>query len=166
MPGTSAAFLGGVLCAYGIAFCIWGVLSAAVLKGAIALYNAMVGGERSERGVPSPTFGKAFVIVFVTTLLNLAIGVGLLLAANAGASSASARASSDHQRIVSMLASQAISYPLGLIIMAGMISSFLPTTLGRAFLVTLCHFLIAVVIVLGLAVGVGVLVGVGVGGMR
>ena len=50
-----------------------------------------------------------------------------------------------------------VSFAVSLLIMAGMLSARLPTTFGRADLVTLCYLLV-VLLVVGVLVGIALLV--------
>jgi hypothetical protein len=144
MPeGAAVAVLMCVL-VIGIAF---GTLIGAVfLRAAIALYNKLAGGASSPSSVPEPAFGKAMWITFATFVAQVVVGLLIngLVVGDRGA------AAETHGLIA-----QLISFPVSVLIMAGMLSARLPTTFGRAFLVTLCDMLLsllAAVVLLGVAV--------------
>jgi len=110
---------------------------AVVLRAAVSMYNRLAGGE----GVPEPSIRRAMVIMFVVNLVNLAagFGVGLFIVGAAAAGGAQDR------NVVA--AAQLAALPVGVIVVAGILSAMLPTTIDRALLVTLCHVLIGLVIV-------------------
>jgi hypothetical protein len=141
--------IGELLCA----LVIGGTLIGAVfLRAAVALYNKMAAGASSASSVPEPAFGKAMGITFVTALVPM---VGFLIGFVIGGGAAAAGARGQGVDVVAQL----ISFPVGLLVMAGMLSLMLPTTFGRAILVTLCYML---VVLLGVLLVVGVLVGIAV----
>jgi hypothetical protein len=149
-----AAVLGGMSCAFAITVVIGAIVGAVFLRAAIALYNKMVGGAMSPSGVPEPAFGKAIGITFVTSLVNAVVSFLIGLITSAGAEVAGRKG-------VDVVA-QLIAFPVSLLIMATMLSALLPTTFGRAILVTLCYMLI-VLIVVGVCVLVVIAIGVGLG---
>jgi hypothetical protein len=142
MPEGAA--IAGLLCALVIAVAIGTLIGAVFLLAAIALYNKMAGGASSPGGVPEPALGKAMWITFATSVVQLVAGVVI---EGYGEAAEGARG----------LVAQLISFPVSLLIMAGMLSAKLPTTFGRAVLVTLCYMLV-VLIVVGVLVGIAVLV--------
>ena len=96
------------------------VIGAVFLRAGCLLYNKLAG---SPNTVPIPVFSKAMGITFVTALVSVSLGSGLLSALP------------------------------GLLVMSAMISAVLPTTFTRGLLVSLCYGLVAllVVVVLGAA---------------
>jgi hypothetical protein len=88
--------------------------------------------------------GNAMVIMFSTSIINTMVS---LLIARAGAAGAGFE-----DRSLAFV-NQLISLPVTLVLMAGMLSWLLPTTIGRAFLVVLCHaFIVFVLVVIGVGV--------------
>jgi len=114
-------------------------IGAALLYGAIGLFNRLVG---KDQHVPTPTFGRAFQIVFTVWLLNLlvSIGIGLVLAGVGGLESGSDSAGA--ARIISNV----VAAPLGFLILAAMISSQLPTSFGRAIAIAALYCALAVLV--------------------
>ena len=115
------------------------------LRAACSLYNKLVGGPSTPTSVPEPSFGQAMGIIFVAWLVNLAVGfvLGMIFAGGAAAVGA--------DRTQLMIA-QVISIPIGFFVLAGMVTVMLPTTFGRAVLVSLLYLLVAVVV--GLIIGI------------
>ena len=146
----------GALCGLVFALVIGTAVGAVFLRAGISLYNKLAGGPGSPTSVPEPTFGKAMGITFVTVLVNAVAGfaIGFVFAAAHWHRQRISRGRADS------LIPQLISFPVSLLVMSAMLSAMLPTSFGRAVLVTLCYALIAV-----LVVGVLVLVVVLVAGM-
>ncbi|HEY7314406.1 MAG TPA: hypothetical protein VH643_33975 [Gemmataceae bacterium] len=139
------ADIGVLLCALVIGLAVGTLIGAVFLRAAVALYNKLAGGASSPSSVPEPTFGKAMWITFAISLAQMVLGYSLIAAA-AGAGGQGA-----------VVVAQFISVPVSLLISAEILSAKLPTTFGRAILVTLCDMLL-VLIVLGVLVGIAVLV--------
>lgn len=131
---------GGILCVLVAGLAIGTFIGAVILRNAIGLYNLMAGKDR----VPTVSTGHAMLITFVTSLINFMVGVMIARAGAAGAGF--------EDRDLAFV-NQLIGIPVSFVIMAGMLSMLLPTTLGRAFLVTLCHTIIVFVLIV---FGVGV----------
>ena len=132
------AGIGGALILLFVILLLGTLGGAIVLRAAVSLYNKMAGGPKSPSAVPEPSTGRAIAIVFVATLVNVVLGfvVGLLFAgAQMGGLSVTA---------------QLATMPISAFVMAGMLSTLLPTTFQRGILVTLCYLLIALVIVGGI----------------
>ncbi len=116
-------------------------IGAVILRAAVSLYNRMSGGANSRNAVPSPSFGKAMGIVFLSGLVNMVLnfiagfGIGILGVVT----------SADPERV--KLVATLISLPIGFLVTAGMLRALLPTSFGRAVLVTLCQYLILIVVV-------------------
>ena len=140
--------IGVLLCALVIGLAAETLIGAVILRAAIALYNNLAGGASSPSSVPEPAFGKAMWITFAVAVGRIIVGLligGLFL--DGGSSAAETRG----------LVAQLIAFPVGLLIMAEVLSARLPTTFGRAILVTLCDLLL-VLLVAGVLVGIAVLV--------
>jgi hypothetical protein len=147
MPEGAA--IGGPLCALVIGVAIETFIGAVILRAAVSLYNKMAGVASSPSGVPEPAFGKAMSITFAISVMQMIAGLiitGLFRGDGAGA----------RGRFVDLVA-QLICFPVSLLIMVQMLSTRLPTTLGRAFLVTFCYMLI-VMLVVGVLVVIAVVV--------
>jgi hypothetical protein len=143
--------LGGLLCGLLIgAIAIGTLIGASFLRAAIALYNRMAGGAKSPSSAPEPAFGKAMEITFVTNLVQWVGGIVIGLVIGAGAPAF--RVLGQGVDVVALL----VSFPVSLLVMAGMLSAMLPTTFGRAFLVTLCYMLV-VLLVVGVVVAIALL---------
>jgi hypothetical protein len=151
MP-EGAAVGGLLLCALVVGLAIETLLGAVLLRAAVALYNKMAGGASSPGSVPEPAFGKAMWVIFASTVLQLVVG-GLFIGISTGAEPVAAGAGGKGVDVVAQL----ISFPVGLLIMAAVLSAKLPTTFGRAILVTLCYLLLALLVV-GVLVGIAALV--------
>jgi len=138
VPNGSAA--GGLLCVLVAGVAIGTFIGAIILRNAIGLYNVLAGKDR----VPTVSMGHAMLITFIVSLINTMV---TLMIARAGAAGAGFE-----DRDLAFV-NQLIGIPVTFVIMAGMLSMLLPTTIGRAFLVTLCHTIIVFVLIV---VGVGV----------
>jgi hypothetical protein len=145
--------LGVLLCALVIGLAIGTLIGAVFLRAAVALHNKMAGGASSPGCVPEPAFGKAMWIIFATTLAQIVVGA--LLSLSTGAGPATAGAGGKGVDVVAL-----ISFPVGLLVMAAVLSAKLPTTFGRAVLVTLCYLLVELLVVGILVVIAVVLFGV------
>ena len=132
------------LCVIVAAIALGTLIGAVLLRAACALYNKLAGGPKSPSSVPEPPLGKAMGIALVTTIVNAVVGfvLGLLVAAG--------MAGAGERRTV--ITTQLLSFPISLLVMAGMNSALLPTTFGRGFLVALCYLLVVLFVVAVLAV--------------
>ena len=156
MP-EGAAIGGLLLCALFIGLAIETLIGALFLRAAVAFYNKMAGGASSPSSVPEPAFGKAMWIIFDSTVFQMVVG-GLFIAISTGAGPVAAGAGRKGVDVVAQLSSFPVSLPImSLLIMAAVLSAKLPTTFGRAILVTLCYMLV-VLLVAGVLVGIAVLV--------
>ena len=144
------ATLGVLLCAaLAVGLAIGTLIGAIFLRAAVALYNKMVGGASSPRGVPEPAFGKAMWIILATFMGQIIVGWLIAASINPGPVVGAGGKGVD---VVAL-----ISFPVGLLIMAAVLSSKLPTTFGRAILVTLCYLLVELLVV-AILVGIAVVV--------
>jgi hypothetical protein len=149
MP-EGAAIGGGLLCALVIGLSIETLIGAVFLRAAVALYNKMAGGAFSPGSVPEPAFGKAMWIIFTASVWQIVVA-GLYICISTGAGPVAAGAGGKGVDGVAQL----VSFPVGLLIMAAVLSEKLPTTFGRAILVTFCYTLM-VLLVVGVLVGIAV----------
>jgi hypothetical protein len=136
-PGPPAS---GLLCVLVIGVAIGTVIAAVVLDLAVVLSNLMLG---SPQCIPVPSFAKALQITFINLFANVIITFLISKAAAAGAGIGNAE---------NLVVTQLISVPVSLVIMAGLLSEFLPTTLGRAILVIVCYILI--LFMMGILLGI------------
>jgi hypothetical protein len=116
------------------------LIGAIILRAAIGLYNALVGGGDSPSAVPKPPLGRAIFITFVFMVANL------FVSAFVGAIIGSAAAAAGTGQGGANFTAQIISLPMSLLVMAGMLTALLPTTFGRGLLVVLIYMLISAVI--------------------
>ncbi len=156
-PEMAGAAL-GILCAVVGVLVLGTLVGAVILRAACSLYNKMAS---QENRVPEPGFGKALGITLVTMIVNVVVGfmVGLITGGGAAAAGVGAQGA----QVISAL----ISLPVGFFVMAGMLTAMLPTSFGRALLVTLVQYAIsiAIAIAIGLVVFVVVLaLGIGFAG--
>jgi hypothetical protein len=149
MPEGAA--LGVLLCALAISVAIGTLIGAVFLRAAIALYNKMVGGASSPSSVPEPAFGKAMWITFAAFLAQMVAGLMFHTLTSPGAMPAG-----EGGKGVNVEA-QLIFFAVVLLIMAAVLSAKLPTTFGRALLVTLCYMLVVILFV-GVLVAIAVVV--------
>jgi hypothetical protein len=134
--------LGALLCALVIGLALETLIGAVFLRAAVALYNKMAGGASSPSSVPEPAFGKAMWIIFAISVVQMVV-VGLLLGLVTGARAQAAGAFGKGDDVVVQL----ISLTVSLLIMPTILSAKLPTTFGRALLVTLCYLLVVLLVV-------------------
>jgi hypothetical protein len=131
------AHAGLLLCALAIGLALGTLIGAVLLRAAVALYNKMAGGASSPGSVPQPAFGKAMWISFDIWVAQLI--VGLFIGALTGPRATVPRADEKGVNVDGLL----IPVLIGLFIQVAILSAKLPTTFGRAILVTLCDLLIA-----------------------
>ena len=136
--------IGGVLCGLLIVLVLGTLIGALVLRAACWLYNKIAGGPNVAAAVPEPDFGKAVAIVFVSMLVNVMVSMALTFAFGGGFV---ARNDPSSQLIQS-----AISMPISLLVMAGMVTAILPTTFGKGILIALLYLLVAIAIGIVIAV--------------
>jgi hypothetical protein len=174
------AEIGGALGALVCQAVIGSLVGAVILRAACSWYNSMVGRssgrkgyanpppapgqlpthgnnpyaspttyshmpDRTDVGVPEPDFGKAWLISFVTILINGMIGFVVGLAIGLGGAAAGA------QGAVPVIISMVVSIPISFLVFAGMLTAMLPTSFGRAAIVTLLYFVISLLVGLAIA---------------
>jgi hypothetical protein len=146
----------GLLYALVIGLPIGTLIGAVFLRAAVAPYNAvallnnkMAGGASSPSRVPPPAFGKAMWISFATCFAQLVVGFFI-----EGVTGTGAMAAGVGEKGVDVVALR-ISFLVSLFIMVAILSAELPTTFGRAILVTICDILI-VILVVGVIVAIAV----------
>ena len=142
---------GLLLGAMAMGLAIGTLLGAVFLRAGVALYNWQTGGASSPSSVPKPAFGKAMWISFDICVPQLVVGlfIGGVTVPEATAAGAGEKGVDVARQLISLLVS--------LLIMAAILSAKLPTTFGRAILVTLCDMLI-VTLALGVLVAIAFVV--------
>lgn len=133
-----------------------GASRGALLLVTIALHNKMAGGAESPGSAAAPNFVKAAGITFAAALINAAVGIGVALAAKSTAAIEFVPAGG-----FGVLA-QVVALPLSLLTMAVMLTAMLPTTFGRAVVITLLYLIITI----ALSLLIAVIVVVGMDAMR
>lgn len=130
---------GGIACFVVVAVAICTLIGGIVLRAAVSIYNKMVGGPDSPKAIPEPSLERAFSIMFVISVINGVAGflIGMLLGHAAGTGAVRAR----DVQILTQLACIFI----GIVFTTAMLSAMLPTTIGRAMLVTILHTVIVIV---------------------
>ena len=128
------------------------VFGSVLLLAAIALRNKMAGSVGTPGSVAAPSFAKALGITFATALINAAVGIGVAFAAQA--------TPAVHVLPVPCfgLIAQAVALPLSLLIMAAMLTVMLPTSVGRALVITLLYLTIGIALTTLIAVVLAVAV--------
>ena len=106
------------------------MLYAVLLRAAVALYHKMAGGAESPYAVPIPGVAKAMTIVFLAFLV---FGGTILLDIFFNAPLTTRNGWN-----LSVL----MIVPVSLLVLASLLTALLPTSFGRAVLVTLCFALI------------------------
>ncbi|MEW4570730.1 hypothetical protein AB1L88_22930 [Tautonia sp. JC769] len=134
-----AAILGALI-GLGALLIIGTLVGAIILRAAISLRNKLAGGPETRDAVPEPAIGKAMGITFVATLANLIAGSGV--EQFVGGLAAPSSGEGGGWNVIAQL----VSLPVGLLVMAGMLSSALPTTFVQAIGVTICHLMISVIL--------------------
>jgi hypothetical protein len=137
---VGGAPIAGVLIVFIVFFAIGVAIGAIILRAAVSMYNRFAGPTSQ---VPEPDLGRAMLIVFVTFLVNLLAGFAVGVVFGLGA----AGHPDQNTKIIANFA----SLPVSFLVMAGMLSSMLPTTFGRAALVTICQYVISLLIGLVIA---------------
>ena len=147
------AHAGLLLCALGIGLAIGTLLGAVFLRAGVALYNWQTGGASSPTSVPKPAFGKAMWISFDICVAQLVVGLFIGVLTGTGTRATVLRPDEKGVDVVGLL----IPVLIGLFIQVGILCAKLPTTFGRAIVVTLCDLLI-VRLVAGVIAAIAVVV--------
>lgn len=134
-----------------VAAVIGSIVQAVILRAAVAMYNRLSGANKSTdydedgipyaksadtfEGVPEPTMPQAMGICFVIVILNSVISM-----------IARGSVSAEPMDLGTVLAIRIGGTAFSMLVMAAILTSALPTTFGRAVVVTLCHALISILI--------------------
>lgn len=130
---------------------IGALFGAIFLRAGIWLFNKLAG---PTSAVAEPRFLRAIVISFVALFVNFLVGVLFDIALEISGTAASA-----DSRTMEILGN-VVGMPVGMVVMAAILSRMLPTTFGRGLLITICQMLMAAVVGLVLAFVFIVLMGV------
>ncbi len=149
-----AAHAGGALCGTIFAVVFITFVGAFLLRVGVYLFNTLAGGDSSSQSVPNPTTGKAIMILLVTFTIQVLAMIIMGIVIHGGVPTHGLIATGAKPFV------QLISTLLFLFISALMLAIMLPTTFGRAVLVTFCCLFVCMiagsaVVALGIASGVG-----------
>jgi hypothetical protein len=120
------------------------LIGVACLRVAISIYNQLARAVSSADTVPVPEFEKAALITFLTTALQLVGQVIVRQFLRTGLTIAGGHR--DAVDIVGNVAFQNLTLPVTALAMALMLTALLPTTFGRALLVSLCYLSIGLLV--------------------
>lgn len=121
------------------------LIGAVLIRAAVSLHNRLVGGSGSPRAVAVPSLKRAVGIALAIALGNLAISLGVEMAA----SFTGADRLMGHE-----LATYGPSFVLEFIMMSAVLAYLLPTRFSRAVGVSVCHVAICIVVA-AVAIGAG-----------
>lgn len=148
--------IGLLLCSVLFAVGLYLLIGAVILRAACAAYNKL---SMPENHVEEPGIGKGMGILFVALLVQgvAVFALGKVLGVGGGIGNGPGFAADRNAQMMTNL----IGLPLQLLVMAGLLTAMLPTTFGRAILITLLYTVIAVLIfiVIGLLIFVLMLAG-------
>jgi hypothetical protein len=143
--GGEAGIL-GTLTYWVVVVAIETLVGAMILYVSIGLSNLVLGGADSLQGVPKTSLAKALGITFLTTI------VSIIPCYVIGGLAREVAVIMDASETAIQLTDLFVSIAVNMFILAGMLAAMLPATFGRAALLALCCFLIAVVV--GAIIGV------------
>jgi len=148
-----------MLAAFPLAILLGLAIGALILRAACSIFNALAGGEHSPFGVPNPRFGWAMLIILVQGLIHAIVGVGVSFMLGVALFSAPQQVGPAQLQGAQLLANL-VSIAVNFIVGSALLSAMLPTSFGRALLVTLIEFLIvlalaALVVVAMIVAGAG-----------
>jgi hypothetical protein len=155
-----------------------------ILRSAVGLTNKVLGGAeptdldfygespdyrsgrfqsptRTGLATPVPSPGKAMGIVFFIWLVDAVVQFGIMMAAGAGSALGNRGGNGGLGQAMAVL----IAIPVSFVVHTVMLSSLLPTSLGRAFLIMVFELVMSVLIGVVIVAVVVVLVG-GMAGTR
>jgi hypothetical protein len=168
--------VGGILCVLLIGLPIGLLIGAVILRGGVSFANKCLPKEserddrywddedededededdrprrsrrRAKAAIPEPGVGKAMGIVLVGAIVGFIISIPINLVLGVGLGGPNG---GNQDQAMSILASL-IQLPIGFLVNAGIRTGMLPTTFGRACLVVVFEYLIAIAICLIIAV--------------
>jgi hypothetical protein len=131
------ALIGG-LAVLVAAVCVASLVWQFFVWGGIALYNTLA--DRPSTRVPQANLSKCYQVSFVIGLVQAFVG----WAVERSSFVAGILAGLSHNE--ARLLAQLMGLPFGMLVMAVMLSALLPTSFGRAILVSLCVMLITIIV--------------------
>jgi hypothetical protein len=143
--------LPAILCSLAFLVAVNTLIGAFILRAAVSLFNKMSGGPYKPTSVPEPSLGKAMLIIFATSVVN-AVMLFAVTSTTPPPDAVGLRPSG-----VQLTAYLIIS-PISLLILASMLTATLPTSFGRALLITLCYIVIAILLALTIAAAIALIV--------
>ena len=156
----------GLLCVLVVIVPVALWIASVILRAAVGLTNKIVGGARPSEyeyelagyrhyphdpaglAIPVPSQGRAMGIVLLVGVVDFAVRMAILMAAGLGSGFGGDGGTA-----------ALIALPVSLVVHTVMLSSLLPTTLGRAFLVLVFQFVIVLLICAALGAFVVALMG-------
>jgi hypothetical protein len=133
VAGALASILIGLVCFLGIGT----LIGAIILRAACWAYNKLC---QPDNRVDEPNFGKSLLMALAFTAVQLVVGFGIGLVFGTGLAAAGV------DRWQAQLILQAISLPVGILILAGTITLLLPTTFVRGLLIALLYLAIGIAV--------------------
>lgn len=122
------------LFAYVVMTCVF----ALILRWGVLFHNICVGGAETSSGVPVPTWGWALLISLVHLLASSGANLVITRAMEIE------RSAADPPELANVLAALVIALTVEVLILVVLLTLMLPTSFGRAILVTLCCVLITI----------------------
>lgn len=138
VAGALVGMLIGLVCVLTIGT----LIGAIILRAACWAFNKLC---QPENRVEEPSFGKSLLMALVSMVAQLVVGFGIGLVFGAGLAAAG------FEQWQIQLIVNAISLPVGVLVMAGTITLILPTSFGRAILIALLY--LAITIAVGIVIG-------------
>jgi hypothetical protein len=144
LTGTTLIFF---LCFIGFGVLLVTAVAAVILRWAVSLHNA-IAASSPETLVPSPGMGLAMVIVFIRYVLQVGVSMAMQFAGgmNPLAMDRPGASMLTEAQVESYLVTWLITLPVSFIVGSALLSSLLPTSFGRACLVSLLECVIVFVI--------------------
>lgn len=144
--------LGGILF-FVLMFLISVAIGAVILRWAIKLCNKMMSNDPYNE-VPLPSVGRAMLLTLVIGIIQ--VGVSIVAGITTGLMSAAASATGANglSTVISLA-----SLPVGFFLNSGLLSALLPTTFNKGMVVTLCQYLVILLIFIVIGVILAVTVG-------
>jgi hypothetical protein len=122
------------------------LITAVILRAAIAFFNAVSGGRHSPSAIPEPSFGKSMGIMLLVMIANAIASIVITMVMGVGAATVGGPPAGIN------FAAQGGSFVVSLLIMSALLTALLPTTFPRGLLLTLCFGVIAILV--GIAIGI------------
>jgi len=146
--------LAALLCFLAFMVVVSTLIGAIILRAAVSLFNKLTGGPYTPTSVPEPSLGKAILITFATSVVNAVMLFAVASVTAPPAAPAGPRGSGVQ------LAAYLLSTPISLLVMASMLKATLPTSFGRAILITLYYIVVATLLALAIAAVIALVVAI------